>query len=146
MEWQYHSQITEFTTLDPKKAGDSPSLSPNSRHIRRPHPKAFFQCSGGGVSNVYYLDRHRRQSQYIKKDWQTCVQSQNSGGFEMIIILPQIALAIGVLTSSIGVRVRRVFGFVWGGGGCRAGCRPRCRLMCVWVRVRRSDHFPTGLP
>ena len=28
---------------------------------------------------------------------------------------PQIALAIGVLTSSLGVRVRRFFGFVLGG-------------------------------
>ena len=51
---------------------------------------------------------------------------------------PQIALAIGVLTSSIGVRVRRFFGLVLGGavrqgvvrgvGGCRAGCRRRCHL------------------
>ena len=31
-------------------------------------------------------------------------------------IFPQIALAIGVLTSSIGVRVRRLFGFFFGGG------------------------------
>ena len=30
----------------------------------------------------------------------------------MKTFFPQIALAIGVLTSSIGVRVRRVFGFV----------------------------------
>ena len=30
-------------------------------------------------------------------------------------IFPQIALAIEVLTSSIGVRVRRFFGFVLGG-------------------------------
>ena len=35
-------------------------------------------------------------------------------------IVPQTALAIGVLTSSVGVRVRRFFGFVL--GGCRAGC------------------------
>ena len=41
--------------------------------------------------------------------------------------ISQIALAMGVLTSSIG--------------GCRAGCRPRYRRMinwwCVWVNVRR---------
>ena len=30
----------------------------------------------------------------------------------MTFLVPQIALAIGVLTSSIGVRVRRVLGFV----------------------------------
>ena len=30
-------------------------------------------------------------------------------------VVPQIALAIGVLTSSIGVRVRRFFGFVLAG-------------------------------
>ena len=52
------------------------------------------------------------------------------------LLFPQIALATGVLTSSIGVRVRRFFGFVLG-GGCRAGCRSRCCLMSVWVRVRR---------
>ncbi len=53
------------------------------------------------------------------------------------VVFPQIALAIGVLTSSIRVRVRRFCGFVLG-GGCRAGCRLRCRLnVCVWVRVRK---------
>ena len=70
---------------------------------------------------------------------------------------------MGVLTSSIGVRVGRFFWFVAGGGavgqgvllgvvwmcvcvgsglqilirfggGCRAGSRRKCRLMCVWVR------------
>ena len=51
-------------------------------------------------------------------------------------IFPQIASAIGVLTSRIGVRVRRFVGFVLG-GGCRAGCRLRCRSMCAWVRVGR---------
>ena len=38
----------------------------------------------------------------------------------------QIALAIGVLNSSIGVRARIFFYSFW--GGCRAGCGPRCRL------------------
>ena len=33
----------------------------------------------------------------------------------MKLLFPHIALAIGVLTSSIGVRVRRFFGFVLGG-------------------------------
>ena len=33
----------------------------------------------------------------------------------MFLFIPQIALAIGVLTSSIGVRVRRFWGFVLGG-------------------------------
>ena len=84
-------------------------------------------------------------------------------------VVPQIALAIGVLTSSIGVRVRRFFGFVLAGavgqgvvlgvvwcvywygwgfadfdsfwGGCRAGCRRRCRLMCVWVRESDFEWF-----
>ena len=73
--------------------------------------------------------------------------------------IPQIALAIGVLTSSIGVRVRRFCGFVLGGLSgkvssevssdvvecsqsmvssdvCMGGVR--CRLMCVWLRVRGS--------
>ena len=53
-------------------------------------------------------------------------------------IFPQIALAIGVLTSSIGMRVRRFCGF-FSGGGCRAGCRLRCRLrmseVCVEARM-----------
>ena len=69
---------------------------------------------------------------------------------------------VGVLTSSVGVRVRRFCRFVSGGGlsgrlssevssdmcmgegsqiqggGCRAGCRLRCCLICVWVRARKS--------
>ena len=53
------------------------------------------------------------------------------------VFFPQIALAIGVLTSSWGVRVRRVCGFV--AGGCHTGSRWRCRLVCVGVRVRRSS-------
>ena len=58
------------------------------------------------------------------------------------LILPsafffQIALAIGVLTSSWGVRVRRFCGFV--AVGCHTGSRWRSRwrcnlLMCVGVR------------
>ena len=52
-------------------------------------------------------------------------------------IFPQIALAIRVLTSSWGVRVRRFCGFV-AGGGCHTGSRWRCRLVCVGVRVRLS--------
>ena len=59
------------------------------------------------------------------------------------LLAPQRALAVGVLTSSIGVRVRRFFGFVL--GGCRAGCCLRCRLMfsswCVWASVRRFFGF-----
>ena len=43
----------------------------------------------------------------VKKDW-------------IGAIFPQIALAIGVLTSSWGVRVRRLCGFV--AGGCHTGC------------------------
>ena len=58
-------------------------------------------------------------------------------GILTLFIIPQIALAIGVPTSSIGVRVRRFCGFV-SGGGCRAGCCLRCRLICVWVRARKS--------
>ena len=58
-----------------------------------------------------------------------------------ISIFPQIALAIGVLTSSWGVRVHRFCGFV-PGGGCDTGSRWRCRLVCVGVRVRSSK---TGL-
>ena len=57
------------------------------------------------------------------------------------LFIPQIALAIGVLTSSWGVRVRRFCGFV-AGGSCHTGSRWRCRLVCVGVRVRRSK---TGL-
>ena len=45
-------------------------------------------------------------------------------------LVAQIALAIGVLTSGIGVRTPRFFGFVL--GGLWAGCRPRCRLMFSW--------------
>ena len=45
-------------------------------------------------------------------------------------MFPQIALAIGVLSSSIGVRVRRFCGFVFG-GACRAVCRLRCLVMCM---------------
>ena len=64
-------------------------------------------------------------------------------------LFPQIALATGVLTSSIGFadwsevssdvcmgEGSQIFGFVLR-GGCRAGCRPRCHLMGVWVRARR---------
>ena len=36
-------------------------------------------------------------------------------GWVWSLFFPQIALAIGVLTSSLGVRVRRFFGFVLGG-------------------------------
>ena len=38
-------------------------------------------------------------------------------------LVTQIALAIGVLTLSKGVRVRKFCGFVLRGEGCRAGCR-----------------------
>ena len=58
------------------------------------------------------------------------------------IFIPQIALALGVLTSSWGVRVRRFCGFVAGGGGLSHRVSWRCRLACVGVRVRRSK---TGL-
>ena len=45
-------------------------------------------------------------------------------------IIPQIALAMGVLTSSWGVRVRRFCGFA-AGGGCHTGSRWRCYVVCV---------------
>ena len=45
-------------------------------------------------------------------------------------LIHQIALAIRVLTSSIGVRVRRFFGFVLGGLSGRV--RLRGRLMFSW--------------
>ena len=45
-------------------------------------------------------------------------------------MFPQIALAIGVLSSSIGVTVRRFCGFdFW--GACRAVRCLRCRVMCM---------------
>ena len=59
--------------------------------------------------------------------------------FVSFVSFSQIALAIGVLTSSWGVRF---CGFVVGGGFCHTGSRWRCRLVCVGVRVRRSK---TGL-
>ena len=51
------------------------------------------------------------------------------------VFVPQIALAIGVLTSSIGVRVRRFCGFVVGGLSHRVLLELSSG---VWVRVRRS--------
>ena len=53
------------------------------------------------------------------------------------LVIPQIALAKGVLTSSIGVRVRRFCGFVSGGlsGGQSSEVSSD---VCVSVRVRRS--------
>ena len=47
---------------------------------------------------------------------------------KMVVFFAQVALAIGVLTSSSGVRVRRFCGFV-ARGGCHTGCRWRCRLV-----------------
>ena len=74
----------------------------------------------------------------------------------------KLSPGLEVLTSSIGVRVRRFFWIVLGGlsgrvssevlshvcvgegrrsrGGCRAGCRLRCRLMCVWLKVHRCKN------
>ena len=49
-------------------------------------------------------------------------------GWKHMVFFPQIAIGpIGVLTSSIGVRLRRFCGFVLGG----------VIWVCVWVRVRR---------
>ena len=62
-----------------------------------------------------------------------------------VFCFPQIALAIGVLTSGWGMRVRRFCGFLAAEAvtqGAVTGCRWRCRLVCVGVRVRRSK---TGL-
>ena len=53
----------------------------------------------------------------------------------------QIALAIGVLTSSWGLRVRRIL-WIGCGGGSHTGSRWGCPLVCVGARVRRSK---TGL-
>ena len=50
-------------------------------------------------------------------------------------VVPQIAWAIGVLTSSIGVRVRRFLDSFWGGVG--QGVARGVVWMCAWVRVRR---------
>ena len=58
-------------------------------------------------------------------------------------LFPQIALAIGVLTSSWWVRVRRFCGLVAGGGRLshRVSLEALCG-MCTGVRVRRCK---TGL-
>ena len=52
-----------------------------------------------------------------------------------IFCFPDSLYYIGVLTSSIGVRVRRFFGFVLGLKGCWAGCRPRYCPMFNWRSV-----------
>ena len=57
-------------------------------------------------------------------------------------IFPQIALAIGVLTSSIGVRVRRFCGFVLE-RGCRAGCR-RC-FKCYMLYLYLCVYLPLNI-
>ena len=63
-----------------------------------------------------------------------------------VFFFPQIALAIGVLTSGWGMRVRRFCGFLAAEAvtqGVVTGCRWRCHLlMCVRAWVRRSK---TGL-
>ena len=57
-----------------------------------------------------------------------------------IILFHHLALAIiiRVLTSSIGARVRRFFGFVL---GC---CREGFSWWCVWVSVHRFFGFVLG--
>ena len=49
----------------------------------------------------------------------------------MKFVLPELALAIGVLTSSWGVRVRRFCGFVAGGGAVTQGVVEGVFVWCV---------------
>ena len=61
-----------------------------------------------------------------------------------LVVFSQIALAIGFLTSSIGVRVADFDSF-WS-EGCWVGCRRKCRLMCAGVRACRDfNSFWGGL-
>ena len=54
-----------------------------------------------------------------------------------MFVIPQIALAIGVLTSSLGGEGSQIL-WIRCGGDCHTGSRRRCRLVCVGVRVRLS--------
>ena len=49
--------------------------------------------------------------------------------------VPEKALAIGVVTSSLGSGFADFLDSFW--GAVWGGCRARCCLMCVWVRARR---------
>ena len=60
-----------------------------------------------------------------------------------MVVFPQIALAIRVLTLSIGVRVRRFVGFVLGGLSGRVPSEGSS-WWCVWVSVRGFFGFLLG--